>query len=448
MPSPNPLLPPPVGSRIDVFGLGTDYAMYHNSNIGGRWLATWEPLGGVFSSKATLVSQGPGSLDVFARGADFTLRHRSYNGSAWTSDWQNLGGNLASEPAAVSWGQGRLDIFAVGNDSTLWHKWWDGSIWNEWEFLGGPYSSSPSAVTWGPNRLDVFVVGNDSNVYHHWFDGYTWHRESLGGPITSSPTAVSTAPNLLDVFAPGTNGGLYHASFDGTNWQGGLPPHDGPILSGIALPSRFRISLDFVTCNTPRSLVSDTDTAAVSLAVGNWPAQSNTQFMGDVGGTHPSQSQTNLLNFEPVTVELCEVAVFHFSVVNNSSASQRTINADLTKAGEDLVSDGAKAVAQGIATGLGAIAGAELLGTLLFPVIGTLVGALFGYLFDDLANVIFANCDGFVVADLITLPGQQLQTETAAGAHTVTPPPYPGTDSPTGCGGNSVYTVIWSAQRA
>ena len=35
-------------NRLDVFGLGTDNAMYHKAWMGSGWQAQWEDLGGTF----------------------------------------------------------------------------------------------------------------------------------------------------------------------------------------------------------------------------------------------------------------------------------------------------------------------------------------------------------------------------------------------------------------
>ncbi len=34
--------------------------------------------------------------------------------------WESLGGVLTSKPSVVSWGPNRLDVFALGTDSAAW----------------------------------------------------------------------------------------------------------------------------------------------------------------------------------------------------------------------------------------------------------------------------------------------------------------------------------------
>jgi hypothetical protein len=86
------------GNRIDVFGVGTDHAMFVKTSIGRQWTPDWLRLGGTFTSAATLVSRGPKVLELFARGADFTLRGNQTDGTTWFG-FQNHGGDLDARAA-------------------------------------------------------------------------------------------------------------------------------------------------------------------------------------------------------------------------------------------------------------------------------------------------------------------------------------------------------------
>ena len=426
--------------RIDLFGLGLDRAMYRKIWNGVAWSADWERLGGTFSSAASVVSWGPDRMDVFVRGADYTLRHRAFNSFGPLNDWQNLGGSLASGPSAITWGPNRLDVFAVGHDGALWHRWWDGEIWNDWESLGGSFFSAPSPVTWAPNRMDVFVTGAgtapenslppgaaDSAVYHYWWSDETWNGpESLGGGMTSAPTAISVAPARLDVFAPGfaldLNHPVLHRSFDGAAWNPTLFEQLGDHMT---LPTRYRFGVDFVTCDTARSLNEDTDTAQATLAPGNWPTQTVTQSIGNIGGTAPKQNQTNLLEFIPIAVELCEPVTFNYIVINNGHADQASLDNAIVSAGQALVSAGVKA-----------LAGSSIL------------GAVAGFLLGKLGSFLFQDCDGIVAVEQVTFMGRDLHLQTESHELDSVVTTHPGIDSPTGCGANSQYEVTWSVKRA
>jgi hypothetical protein len=122
-----------------------------------NWVAAW----------------GQNRLDIFGLGTDGAMYHKAWDGSAWRPsplDWERLGGVFTSPPAVVSWGQNRLDIFGLGTDGAMYHKAWDGSAWRpsplDWERLGGVFTSPPAVAAWGQNRLDIFGLGTDGAMYH------------------------------------------------------------------------------------------------------------------------------------------------------------------------------------------------------------------------------------------------------------------------------------------
>lgn len=203
--------------RLDVFAVGTDGAIYHNY-WDGSWHGWGERLGGVFTSTLAAVSSGPNHIDVFGRGTDNAIWHTYWDGS-WHG-FDSLGGNFVSAPTVSSWGGGRLDVFAVGTDSGLYHNYWDGS-WHSWgDRLSITFTSAPAATSWGPNRIDIFARNNDNTIWHTSWDGTSWSSpESLGGSFTAAPAATSWAAGRLDVFGVGADNAIYHNYWDG-NWHG------------------------------------------------------------------------------------------------------------------------------------------------------------------------------------------------------------------------------------
>jgi hypothetical protein len=70
------------------------------------------------------VSWAPNRLDIFGLGTDNAVWHRWWDGAHW-GGWESLGGSLFSPVSAVSWSGDRLDLFAMGGDSALCHLWFD-----------------------------------------------------------------------------------------------------------------------------------------------------------------------------------------------------------------------------------------------------------------------------------------------------------------------------------
>ena len=290
-----------LAGRIYVFGLGSDLSMYWRTWNGSAWSGAWEPIGGYFSSTPVIVSWAPGRFDVFARGADFSLRHRLFEGGTWAGEWQNLGGSLASAPAAVTWGQDRLDVFAIAkDDGGLIHRWWDGDIWNDWEHIAGKSVGDDVASLQrrprrrgAQGRLDVFAVDSLGMLRHVWFGGQAWSDpEPLGSvAMRSTPMVLVTAPNQLEVIAPGRDHNMYDKTLTGPTWD---PPNWQQLGDHMRLPSQYRISIDLIRADRPRSLNNDTVTGQCTLKVGNWPNAVGvpswpllpiTQRQGDLGNT-------------------------------------------------------------------------------------------------------------------------------------------------------------------
>ena len=430
------------GGRTDVFGLGTDRAMYQRTLTGQTWSSGWSRMGGMFSSEATAVSWGPARLDVFVRDVNFQLRHLSFDGTQWIPDWQDLGGTLASPPAAVSWAENRLDVIAVSTDGTMVHKWWDGMIWNEWESLGVPgnslrYVDTPSAVSWGVGRIDVFNMGSDGNLYHLWLDGGQWQGpENMGGDVSATCTALTTGAGELTLMkstaAHKINVKTYKQTW--SVWQQ-VPWPLKPMC-------RYKFSLDRFKCDNPRSLNADTDVASATLTVGGWSTLSGTNSMGDVGGTHLKQGQFNL-SFSPVLVETCEHFVFSYQILNSGAGNAATV---LDQASKQLADEAVSGIKKALNAGVTAITGIEIATVTAVPVIGPILAILGGWLIGKLTDIAFARCDGLVAVEMIVVQGDALQRNTAAGPWSVTTV-HPGTDSATGCGANSKYEVTWSISQ-
>lgn len=211
-------------------------------------LTPWELLGGTLTSSPAATSSGLGRLDVFGRGTDNALWHK-WRTSSW-SDWEFQGGSLTSEPAVVAWAPNRLDLFVRGPDNALWHKWWDGRSWSGWEYQGGALTSGPAVSSWASNRLDVFVRGTDNALWHKSWDGSSWSGwEPQQGILTSSPGAVSWTNNRIDVFVRGTDNALWHKWWDGNGWSG-WERQDGSLSSAPAASSKGSNRLDlFVRWN-------------------------------------------------------------------------------------------------------------------------------------------------------------------------------------------------------
>ena len=185
-------------------------------------MADWESLGGGLTSAPAIASWAKGRLDVFGRGTDNALWHKSLADGAW-SEWKSLRGILTSPPAAVSWGEGRIDVFVRGTDRALWHRWFTGGRWRGWESLGGILNFGPTVASWGPRRLDVFARGTDNTIFQRTFNGSWKPWQRIGEPHNTAAlpgiAAVSSAEGKIDIVAWGANKFLVHKSFRDGEWK-------------------------------------------------------------------------------------------------------------------------------------------------------------------------------------------------------------------------------------
>lgn len=132
--------------RVDVFGIAPDQSVVHNSyqNSSKTW-AGWTQLGTrrFASSISAIVPQGSNQIELWGLGTDGALWHRGGDGDRWPLDWDSHKASFISAPALVSSAAGVFDVFAIGTDGAVKHAryieptetWIPG--YREWNSLGG-----------------------------------------------------------------------------------------------------------------------------------------------------------------------------------------------------------------------------------------------------------------------------------------------------------------------
>ena len=209
-----------------------------------------------------------------------------------------------------------------------------------------------------------------------------------------------------------------------------------PILTGVVLKQQIQtitFSLDSFRITDTRSRHNDTDYVSFTLLVrdanGKGTPQTIKKFMGDVNnGTHAVG-----LSFPNVAVPNNGSVVFNYLIVNSGHKSESDVDKALETAGGALAEKGL-------------VAGGTALGTAILPGLGSILGAIAGFLAGEIKSILTANCDGPVAAEQVTMTFQQLMDHTANGPFRQETK-HPGTDSATGCGGNSMYFVDWHIEH-
>jgi PASTA domain len=211
------------------------------------------------------------------------------------------------------------------------------------------------------------------------------------------------------------------------------PPLKPPLVPPP--PVTFDFSVPSLTVKNPRALETDTDFATIAAAV---LAPDGTQiakygptsaFLGNLGKGRtidPGMSLTGIDVPDGGSVALTFVVVNRGAWEGDSQALT-----DMDAVGGAVIG----ALIQGSIAGTGAAVTISI-----FPAVAltTLVlGALAGL------SIVFADCDGTVVAGGMTIGQAELLSNAVEQPWTMTQD-YPGTDSAIGCGANSDYTVTYS----
>jgi hypothetical protein len=200
-------------------------------------------------------------------------------------------------------------------------------------------------------------------------------------------------------------------------------------------PADYTFTLASMDIFNTRSRHEDTDTAALSLAVGSEPAQTVAKSLGDLDNGHfPIGMQLG-----PVRIADPNVGIaFNYLVVNSGHSSDATIDGVITKAGSKLAQEGAKAATDAIGTAVGST---------IAPVIGTILGLVSAWLVAEIVEILTVDCDGPVAAGQPAFAGIDLW----AWSHLIGDAPvdtfHPGVPSGTGCGANSQYLTAWNVTR-
>ncbi|WP_324276180.1 hypothetical protein [Blastococcus brunescens] len=210
------------GSRIDLFVVGADRALWHTvTTVDGSGrptgFAPWQSLGGVLTSSPAAASSTSGRLIVSGRGADGAIWSRTWDGGGW-QQWRSAGGLSVSAPAVDVVGADTYRMLVVGTDGGVWSQQVaaaTGVPTSAWGALGEATTVAPatSATAWWARDIRAVGYATGSGVRQRWADG---RLVPLGGAVTSALGLVEFGPSTTWTFARGTDNALWVNVFTGT----------------------------------------------------------------------------------------------------------------------------------------------------------------------------------------------------------------------------------------
>lgn len=203
----------------------------------------------------------------------------------------------------------------------------------------------------------------------------------------------------------------------------------------------FTFKVDRFRIDTTRSLLKDTLHLAYAAYVNGDLVAQQILHLGDFsdGDYDPnnflSGTVTNGLR-DVVINDPTSIVGFIFQLVNAGNVPEGALAGRLAATGDQISGDLVNLAGAG-ATTLGAAAGSPVFAVAV--AVEALVN-LYSWLSQD--------CDGPVAVDQVSGPRYVLDTWTDNSEHSILfDRPYPGSDSPWGCGANSDYRVVWSLRH-
>jgi hypothetical protein len=214
-------------------------------NFGGFKRDAGSPPVGLASAPVVL-SWNEHRIDLFVLGGDKAIWHQTFDNSYWLG-WETFGGTFVSAPAVSAWPQ-RFDVFAIDESGVFEHRYCDalgtpacrGGNWSRWEVLDRPdvgMTGDPSAISASNGHFDLVVLGKNGSIYHRYWDAGWSPWKSLGGKLKTSPAITTTSAGQVQIFASDSSGALWSTSGTATRFRSltkaGVEVHGRPAAYAV-----------------------------------------------------------------------------------------------------------------------------------------------------------------------------------------------------------------------
>lgn len=218
--------PPPgpaAGVAPGATAAGTTNYVFYTAADGSVWQKVVDsgspatPVLGRLISAPSPITLADGTLQVFGEGTDHALWTTNCNPGGHCGAWTSLGGYLTSKPGAAIENGDTYRVYVRGGDGAVWANNHTTAGWSGWRSIGGRVLSGtgPSAA-FRSVPFFVLVVGTNHELFiaEDGLTGFT----GAGGVTNSSPALVNApSSNSLVGFARGTtNAGYFHRFLMGT----------------------------------------------------------------------------------------------------------------------------------------------------------------------------------------------------------------------------------------
>lgn len=218
--------PPAPGVAPGTTAVATNNYIFYTAGNGSVWQKVLDSglpatsVGGVLVSAPSPITIADGSIQVFGEGTDHALWTTNCNPGGGCGAWTSLGGMLTSKPGAVFVGATGVAeaVYVRGSDGTMWARNNNGTTWGPWHFVAGRLlAGTGPAATYTGTSQEVLVAGTDRGLYllQVGTAGFT----SVGGRTTASPgLTYTTTDHKLWGIVRGTDNAGWYSNLTGTTW--------------------------------------------------------------------------------------------------------------------------------------------------------------------------------------------------------------------------------------
>ncbi len=231
--------------RLNVFGVGTDSAIYVKTEtqtpafFGATpsFPSTWTRLGGSSRSEPIVVADRAGAITFFHRGTGDYVYSNTQTSTGWAGYRQVGTLTTAGNPAAVLQQDGNIALLARGANNALHYAAGSASTWSAWQSVGGAITSDPVPLLDKNGALVVFARGNAGQTQFTRLTPAGWTAWASMGGISVGPPAVGLDMyGNIKVFVRGMGNELHLKTLYTSSWTFGA---EWPVYaSSLASPPR------------------------------------------------------------------------------------------------------------------------------------------------------------------------------------------------------------------
>ena len=201
----------PYCGRYDVFVVGTDNALWHNTYANGAWSGYTQVLPVKRVKAVTATSLPNGRIDVFVVDAYDAVWTNALGSGGW-SGYTRVGTNAVKAVAAAS----NDDLYVIGTNDAVYRNRLVNNSWTGYQPINLMPVKALSVTSLGGAQIDLFAIAlSDSALWHmNTNPNGSWTPYSQRGANQIKGVAATTPySGRMDILAIGTDDALWQKTY-------------------------------------------------------------------------------------------------------------------------------------------------------------------------------------------------------------------------------------------